>query len=141
MKYESYGRVFEDHSHKKWWLFIRADSSISHYYCWLMSRYGIAMNPGNRHGSHISIVQGETPKDKVCWGALIGAKVEFKYSSLIKYNGLHAWVEVQSKQMEEIRKSLGLSATPWHRFHLTIGQCQFPVIGATKQSGIIKIEP
>jgi hypothetical protein len=119
--HKSFGYIFED----KGWLLLRCDPGIINFYSWLTTRHGIEVLKGSRHGPHVSIVRGEKPKDFKNWQKLIGKKCIYYYSINVRDNGYHAWVDVQSDDLEKVREELGLSKKYYHSFHLTIGRLKY----------------
>lgn len=107
---------------ENWWLMATCDFEVARYYCWLAKKWGIEIDVGARHGPHISVVKGEKPFNKDLWFKLKGRKCHFEYSNQPKTNGYHVWLDVKSRELSNVRTSLGLSEKPFHSFHLTIGR-------------------
>ena len=105
-----------------WWMILTCDPEIVKYYCWFAKKWGIEIEPGSRHGPHISVIKGEKPMNYRYWKSLEGKPIEFEYSNVIKHNGYHAWLDVHSPELSKVRKRLGLDEKPYHSFHLTIGR-------------------
>jgi hypothetical protein len=76
-----------------------------------------------KYRPHISVVRWETPSDLTRWGAYEGEEVEFLYSSIVQFDDVYWWLDVQSTRLNEIRVQLGLPEWRTGRdgFHLTIG--------------------
>ncbi|KKN65750.1 hypothetical protein LCGC14_0478890 [marine sediment metagenome] len=108
-----------------WWLLLTCDPAVVHYYCWLAKKWGIEIEAGSRHGPHISFVKGEYPKNKKLWFKLKGRSVNFEYSNYVRHNGYHVWLDVNCRELSEIRKELGLKEKPYHSFHFTIGRLKY----------------
>lgn len=103
-----------------WWALVLCDEEICNYYAWHLKKWGREIEYGRLWGAHISAIKGEEPRDKSKWRK-INQTIEFWYTNQICYdNGKHAWLNVYSPQLSEIRVSLGLSVKP--RYHLTIGR-------------------
>jgi hypothetical protein len=130
-RYESVGRLQFDpglgtHLWEPWWAILVCDGGIVDYYTWHLRRYGIALHKGSTFGPHITVVRGQEPPDKAAWGLGPGP-VAFRYTNVIRWdNGYHAWLDVWSPQLAEIRAKLGLDATPKMSYHLTLGRLVFP---------------
>lgn len=103
-----------------WWCFILCDQNITNLYDWFLKKRGISTYGFNRlWGAHISVVKGEKPLFEENWGNDFGL-VEFWYTNQIRLGKNHAWIDVFSPQMSDIREKLGLP--PKIFFHLTIGR-------------------
>lgn len=126
--HKSKGRLFiadprsKDRGNRKWWLLLKIDPEILNCYSWYCERYGWEIVKGSRWGPHISVVSGERPKDIKLWKSLPNKKCWFNYSVVQKTDGHFIWLDVQSKDLEKIRKDLGLSEKPYFSFHLTLGR-------------------
>lgn len=107
-----------------WWLLLTVDPEISRYYAWLARSYGIDIELGQRHGPHISVVQGEGKhiRNKKFWYTLKRKPVQFEYSNQLHDDSYHVWVDVRSQELDNIRRGLGLQPEPWNPFHLTLGR-------------------
>jgi hypothetical protein len=107
--------------YEPWWGLARCDSQLSDYYAWLLERHGIEVETTNLWGTHVSVLKGEAPLRPEHWGKYEGFEVELHYNHLVRYdNGKHAWVDVYSDDLSEIRQELGFVAKPW--YHLTVGR-------------------
>ena len=103
-----------------WWLLAMCDDGIVDFYRWLLKKYGIQSYTNNLWGTHISVIRGEKPKNLKNWGQC-NRVVNFNYTNQIRWdNHQHAWLDVHSKDLAELRASLGLSYK--ERFHLTLGR-------------------
>ena len=72
-------------------------------------------------GPHISVIRGEKPKHLNNWAKCHKSTVKFNYTNQIRWdNRQHAWLDVYSKDLAELRASLGLSYK--EKFHLTLGR-------------------
>ncbi len=114
--------------YQEWWAIVQVDDDTRDYYCWLSKRHGTKINPNKLWGAHISCIKNELPlKNKDLWGKDFGS-IEFYYSNIIRYdNGCHAWLDIWSPQLNEIREFFGLNAKinfgghPRH-YHMTLGR-------------------
>ena len=107
------------------WCLVSCSNEIARYYAWHLKRHGMEVNPQSPWGTHISVIRGEPLPDPSCWGKFEGLEVEFHYSHLLRHdNGQHAWLEVYSDDLAEVRKSFGFPHKPW--FHLTVGRLERP---------------
>ena len=104
-----------------WWALLICDEEILKYYAWLALKYGVVIQTGSRWRSHVSFIKGQKPQRMPFWGRRECQKVEFRYSNVIRWdNGKHAWLDVYSPELNEIRKELGIP--PKDTYHLTIGR-------------------
>lgn len=121
----------------QWWCIANIDREITRYYRWWLDKE--ILNPLNLDKAgldqpswdgHISIVRGEQPyPDKMhLWKKYQGKKIEFFYEHVFWYDigrdnkqpGYFFTVDVQSKQLMDIRLELGYKAD-WN-FHITVGR-------------------
>lgn len=148
-------------SFENWWLILICDKELASYYrywvekewpCeipsgawlhksqlnevsdkWIVTQHGVKMC-GSAWGSHISVIRGEKPRKNLNrWKAYENLKIEFEYfPETLSTNTKHWWMQIKSKQLEEIRKEFGLTPQPTYfdkfskkveinPFHLTIG--------------------
>ena len=110
-----------------WWALLQCDEQLAEYYAWLLKRRGVEVhsNAKGLWGTHVSVLKGDPPPNPEAWGKYEGFEVEFHYNHLIRYdNGKHAWTDVYSEQLSEIRMELGFTAKPW--YHLTVGRLVRP---------------
>jgi hypothetical protein len=130
-RYESTGRVQFDPGlgtrlWEPWWGILLCDGGIVDYYAWMLQRYGIAIHKGSTLGPHITFVRGLEPPDKSLWGVDPGP-VAFRYTNVIRWdNGRHAWLDVWSPPLAEIRSRLGFQTPEKVSFHFTLGRLVFP---------------
>lgn len=104
-----------------WWALVACDEGIIDYYNWFLKRRGDEYMPNKLWGPHISFVKGYEPAHKTHWKALQGVQIEYWYSNVVRTdNGKHAWLDVFSPQLAELRERLGLLSKIF--FHLTIGR-------------------
>lgn len=103
-----------------WWAVVECDDGIIEYYAWFLKKRGIPLMINKLWGAHISAIKGEEPPLKEHWGKTV--EVEFWYTNQTRFdNGKHAWLDVYSPQLRDIRKELGLLVEK-DRFHMTVGR-------------------
>lgn len=130
--YESTGRVRYDpglgtRAFEPWWALLLCDDGIVDYYTWMLKRRGVALMKGSAHGAHVCFVRGVEPPEKAAWGFDPGP-VAFRYTNVVRWdNGRHAWLDVFSPQLAELRAKLGFQTPEKVTFHLTLGRLMFPV--------------
>jgi hypothetical protein len=110
-----------------WWALLLCDNEIARYYALQLKKQGIEVfsNDKGLWKTHISVMKGETPPNPEAWTKYDSMEVEFYYSHVIRSeNGEHAWVDVYSEDLANIRQELGFGFKPW--FHLTIGRLVRP---------------
>lgn len=110
-----------------WWALLECDDDIAKYYAWMLKRRGVEMYPNDKGlwGTHISVMKGDPAPNPVAWKKYEGYEVEFHYNHLIRYdNGKHAWVDVYSEDLSQIREELGFGPKYW--YHLTVGRLVRP---------------
>jgi hypothetical protein len=104
-----------------WWALLNCDDGIAEFYAWLLKGYGLVADTFKLWGTHVSVIKGQEPAIKAKWGSAQGRAVEYWYTNQIRWdNGKHAWLDVYSEEMSQIREEMGLS--PKVRYHLTIGR-------------------
>ena len=116
--YRNGSKVFEP-----WWAMVLCDREIQRYYAWHLLKRGRKADMASPWGTHISVIKGEEPKYKEKWLKYQRVWVEFEYTGNIRYDNdkqSHAWIDVYSQQLSDIRVDLGLFAKT--RYHLTIGR-------------------
>jgi hypothetical protein len=100
------------------------DEGILEYYSWLLVRHGIEIERGSRWGAHITFIRGQCPPSPEAWGRDVG-EVPFRYGNMIRWdNGRHAWLDVLSPALSDLRTAVGLP--PKDRFHLALGRLRLP---------------
>lgn len=106
------------------WAFIEFPADISDYYVavvrWLWGRKLSA--PLN--GPHITLIAGkyEWVGDHPLWRLHEGREIEVTYGNLMHFKS-YWWLTVEEdRELRKFRNELGLSDTPKHPFHLTIGK-------------------
>lgn len=111
-----------------WWALLLCDNEIARYYASQLKNYGIEVysNDKGLWKTHISVMKGELPPNLEAWKKYDGQEVEFHYSHIIRSeNGEHAWVDVYSEDLSDIRQELGFDFKPW--FHMTVGRLVRPL--------------
>jgi hypothetical protein len=135
-RHESVGRVQYDpglgtRTFEPWWALLLCDEGIVDYYAWLLQRHGIALMKGSSYGAHVCFVRGAEPPDKSAWGFDPGP-VAFRYTNVIRWdNGRHAWLDVYSPALAELRARLGFHTPDKMSFHLTLGRLTFTTASTT----------
>ena len=108
-------------------LILTVDQGIALFYRWLIPFWKVA-NP-QRYPAHISLVRKEIPKNLAVWGRHEGRRITFSYSPDIQCDEKYWWLNVYSKELEDIRAELGLPVGSKytrppdgyeHPFHITI---------------------
>lgn len=108
--------------HEPWWCLLKCDQGIVDFYSWLCKKAGLPVMKNTLHGAHVSVVKGEEPLVKEAWGVNFGP-VEFYYASIIRYdNDRHAWLDVNSQCLHELRSNLGLPPKINMSYHMTLGR-------------------
>ncbi len=104
------------------------DEGIYHYYRALIPHTQKPQN-GQRHPPHISVVRKQIPTNLAAWGKYEGQPISFQYENIIRFGSVYCWLNVYSKELEDILVELGIpphnpiTAPPDGRrcFHITIG--------------------
>jgi hypothetical protein len=105
-----------------WWGLLACCKGIPLYYSWFLKKNkGIDIMFNALWGSHVSVIKGEKVRDRRLWAKDEGRRVEFWYSNVVRMdNREHAWLDVFSPDMSDIRVALGLR--PKSFYHLTVGR-------------------
>lgn len=103
------------------WAWLECDLETIRYYQWWLARYGIRVHTPIWK-AHITVI-----RDDDCPGDSLrdyeGRSFGFLYNPRnVGTNGSHWWVDVQSRDLEKLRTSVGLEPQPSYDFHLTIGK-------------------
>lgn len=114
--------IYSDNPFK---LIVKIDKDISYYYKSLIPKYFRA-NP-QKYEPHISVVRKETPNINF-WNLYKNKEINFLYENIIYNDEAYFWLNVYSKELENIRLELGLQNTSEitkspdgkHKFHITI---------------------
>lgn len=102
-----------------WWMLVIVGEGIIDFYAWLLKKKGIRTEPNKLWGPHISVIKGEEPTEKDLWGKNNG-DIEFWYSNQPRWHEKHAWLDVYSPDLRDLRIKLGLSEKL--TYHITIGK-------------------
>ena len=118
--------VTKKHIHQSDWkcvAVIKTDCDMDDYLAWFLERRFNLKLCRNLRSAHITIISDRMNKTSFQEGAPLfnGKEIEFSIERQPRSNGKHWWVKVDCPQAEAIRKSLGLSETPYFDFHFTIG--------------------
>ena len=103
-------------------LVVEPGNGIQEYYAHWLKRYVGEVMLSKLWGTHVSVIKGhiDTPTNLENWGKDFG-EIPFRYAHTVRFDHeKHAWVDVYSPRLSEIRQSFGLPAKEW--FHLTIGR-------------------
>ena len=125
--HKSIGHLYYGDDHK---LIVQIDQGISDYYRSLIPKHMEVSSP--MWPAHITVVrtQKEIPTNLQFWKKYDYQPIEFYYSSIIDWDETYYWLDVYCKQLEFIRKELGLSNVSQYTlppsgfkkvFHTTIG--------------------
>lgn len=107
------------------------DPGIARFYRSLIPKFQF-VRP-QMYNSHISVVRKETPTILDFWGEYDGKLVEVTYDSYVHNDDKYYWLNVYSKDLENIRAKLGLQPKDKYLlppegftsvFHMTIGNCK-----------------
>lgn len=108
-------------------LIVEVDQGISEYYRSLIPK---CRKPNSQmYAAHISVVRKEIP-DFNCWGAYEGKEILFDYVGHIFFDKIYCWLNVFSKELENIRLELNLPVSSQYTrppegsiecFHCTLG--------------------
>ena len=109
------------------WAILLCDDEIARYYAWHLKRRGVELysNDKGLRKTHISVMKGADVPDPTAWGKYQDYEIQFHYTQIIRYdNGKHAWVDVYSEELSQIREELGFPPKYW--YHMTIGRLMRP---------------
>lgn len=109
----------------------KVDPGIAQFYRALVPKSKFIRS--QMHYPHISVVRKETPTILDSWGKYDGKLVEVTYDSYVHNDDRYYWLNVYSKELENIRAELGLQPKDRYLmppegftsvFHMTIGNCK-----------------
>jgi len=103
---------------------LECDEELRRLYSSLFtSATGARLSPP-KFGSHVSVVRGdeENIQPGLWQRNLDGPKAGFEYCVEPREQGKYVWLDVRSKDLEDLRERLGLSRRPPFEFHLTLGR-------------------
>ena len=110
-------------------LTVELERDFGRYYHSLIPKY--KNTKPQKYNSHISVIRHEIPPNLEAWEKYQGESVGFKYDTIIRNGEVYYWLDVVSKELEDIRAELGLFRPPLYPelvpdgyvnlFHITIG--------------------
>ena len=108
-------------------LVVDVDPAISDYYRALVPK-SVRLNR-QKYAPHITVLREAAIPRLLAWGAYDGERIVFEYNPEIRTGEVYFWLEVYSKDLEDIRVGLGLdpfgpNARPPDDkdcFHMTLG--------------------
>lgn len=105
------------------WIILKVDNDFAKYYKWLIQRHTLLKIQLPKEGAHVTVLAGKYEKPKVdgLWKKHENAVVLFEYDPYLHFDGLYFWVTGHSAFLSKIRITMGLNPTPFHPFHITIG--------------------
>lgn len=113
-------------------LIVNLDQSVVDFYRKLIPKYYYA-SP-QRYNAHISVVRKEVPQDLSNWGKREGESIPFFYSNYIHHGTVYFWLNAFSKELEELRRELGLEVDRHPNcnppdgfikcFHISLANCK-----------------
>lgn len=110
---------------KPYWGIIKCDDDIDDYYRWFLERRFNLILSKPAFGPHITIFDGETPKDINKWELLKkrynNSEVNFKYDIFTKSNGKHWWLKCYCDEIQSMREKLEFKSHLKWSLHLTLG--------------------
>lgn len=132
MLYKSYGRLVYEADVIKTvpsklsenWIVARVCNDLVGYYQYWLTKKGIPIVPSSWK-PHISVVKGEKMSKQVFadWTKDKGEWIRFDYDDELRMNRKgFVWINCWSKQLNELRQSLGLYIKRDDRFHLTVAK-------------------
>lgn len=105
--------------YQPYWSLVICDQDIVDYYVWHCKKRGMPIMKNTLYGSHISFLKGEKPNNFDVYGKDID--IPFWYSDNIRTdNDFHAWLDIWSDELADLRQKLGLSLK--YSYHLTLGR-------------------
>lgn len=90
-------------THKVW---VDVDPDLARYYRCLIPKW-ISRNVP-MYDPHISVVRKEVVLNLTEWGRFEGQEVKFSYSNIVYFGKVYCWLNVYSRDLEELRQGLGL---------------------------------
>jgi hypothetical protein len=73
-----------------------------------------------KHGAHISVVRDDEVRSSRS-RFRDGETIEFTYDPAMLWSEKYVWMDVESKELVEVRRKMNLSDEPKYGFHLTVG--------------------
>lgn len=112
-------------------LIVEVDPGIASL-CKALLPKSVILNP-TRYSPHISVIRKEIPVLLEHWGKYEGQMAEFEYTNFVYSSKIYWWINVFSKQLENIRLELGLPvSSPYTRPPEGYEKCFHSTIGNTK---------
>lgn len=121
--------------YEPWWLLVLCDKEIINYYAKLCVDAGILLQKGSAYGAHVSVTRGEIPPNIEKWGKYDNEEIELFHSHNVRWSKYHAWIDVYSERLNEIREELGYPLKPQkilsdgrilsQSFHISIGRINY----------------
>lgn len=103
---------------------VKFNDDLHLFYSWLLDRrFGLILNQPLR-GTHITIISDIVDDDLYSQARTVfnNKEITFYYDPVnIRSNGTHWWINAQSDDVSNIRRSIGLDPTPYFGLHITIG--------------------
>ena len=112
------------HVHGDDWVTIDVDPDIGRYYLSQFNRSRPMLQEQimpPKWGPHISLLRGEEVQDRELLEEANGKTINFSYNPEVRWDGRHAYLDVESAEALELRKQLGLAEQPFYPLHLTFG--------------------
>ena len=104
------------------WVVLDVHPSIASYYRAVIGRLRWVVPTSSYHGSHITVVAGKYQRPLKNRGYREGEKINFSYGSVMTEDFSYYWLKItDDSELRDVRENLGLEATPFHPFHLTVG--------------------
>ncbi len=105
------------------WIIAKMDNDIAEYYQWLIFKETLLKAQTPKEGAHVTVLAGKYEKPKVdgLWKKHEDVEIFFHYDSYLHFDGTYFWLTGESSFLSAVRTDLGLSPTPFHPFHLTVG--------------------
>lgn len=104
------------------WIVLQVCPDLANYYQYWLKKKGVMIVPSSWK-PHLSVVRGEKMSRAVFddWIKTNGNRIKFDYEDELKRNDKgFVWVDCWSKELNDLRKALGLYLKKNDRFHLTI---------------------
>jgi len=129
--YKSTGIIRYNEGHR---LTVEVDQGIADFYRSLIPKW--IKTQSQMYAAHITVVRTkkETPLCLDAWGKYEGELIDFYYNPEIRIEESYCWLDVYCKQLETIRKELGLPVESLYTippegfdkvFHMTIANRKF----------------
>lgn len=111
------------------WIILRGVDGIVNYYQYWLAKRGIAFTSSSWK-PHVSVVRGEKMDRKLFdkWIKNNGNKIIFEYNDDFRVNNEFIWINCFSKELNDLRRFLGLYVKKDDRFHLTLGKINKGVV-------------